>query len=125
MELRKLYETAHDHWRTEERLDMLRSFSPSADTKQRDVWERFVGQHPLWREVPDPSYLAYRWWKRFVKPEIHRRHLMIDSVPVSGPTSLSKAKKQCKLYAIGQWKQGDEYQGMMGGSLLADRFVEG
>jgi hypothetical protein len=128
MYLRWIYEQVHVEWCTERRLNDLREAEnrlSDQNTKAKKVWEKFVAESTSWQEVPDASYMAFRWWQRFIHPKTRRTHQMVDGIPITGPASLSKTKRCLKDKAVGQWKRTGEYQHMMGSSLLADRFAAG
>lgn len=99
-----MYVKNFDNLRTGTIMDHLRAqlenISSWRSRKNSSVWKAFVQNHAqVWQIVPD-SFLAYKWMKIFIDPQIRRGLKKVNGIPVPGlqtETAVDKDK------AIGIW----------------------
>jgi hypothetical protein len=116
-------------YRTDKRMAHLsrlkEPFKGNTDAKHK-MWHEFLStEGALWGEVPDATFLAAQWYRKLIKPEVHRQLKKVNGVDVPGLTSLQTVKRNLQRLAVGQWHSKLHYEGGMPLPKLMKKFEKG
>lgn len=122
--LRKLYDLHNASFQTPERLQCLQDVAEVNQNKKRAEWDGFVSRHPEWQDVPDASYVAFRWFKE-LNPRKRRRSEKVDDIKSVALPPFSTVQKETRKLLIGQLCANKRYKNAASGAALADKFSKG
>lgn len=130
--LRKVYDRGLKRFKTDQLLKLLKDADDRleeirADRNQQRNWIAFTNENTAWNEIPDNSYIASRWWRRYVHPRKRAHIPRIADVPVPIPATLERAKQELRQRSIGQWNRSSGFFPPEGisGARLANAFEKG
>lgn len=125
-----MYVKNFEHLRTGVIMDHLKTQLPNIarwrSRKNPSVWQAFVQNHSsVWQNIPDSSFLAYKWMKMFVDKQIRRGFKRVSGIPMPGLQPEDAVEKEVKNKAIGIWATGEPYQHLLPPNKTADLFAKG